>query len=157
MTDKPKHTINSSTIVDADPDSVWTELRDVTRMVKIVFGDTVGNVEWIEGGTPERVPSRYDFTMPPSDDVAHQEIVGRDELARSVTYRSLDRVLCVADYLGHYRVVPVTSDPDRCIVEWTREFTVTDDAQPEVLDAVINMMENQINTLREYFAAPRQA
>lgn len=148
-----KHTIHSSTIVDASPEVVWAELRDIVKLVAIVFGAAVEDPRWTDGGSPDRVPSRYDFTMLPTGDIAHQEIVGRDELARSVTYRAVAPVLCVPTYVGRYRVVPVTNDPDHCYVEWTREFTIAEDAHPEVVEAVIGMMENQINNVRAHFAA----
>lgn len=154
MTYKLRHTIHSSTVVDADPDSVWAELRDTVRLVKIVFGDAVVDVDWTEGGSPERVPARYDFTIVHTGDVARQEIVGRDELARTVTYRAHGRVLCILDYVGTYRVLPVTNDPGRSYVEWSREFKITDDATPEVIEGALGMMENQINSVRDFFAKP---
>lgn len=152
MIDTPNHTIHSSTLVEASPDTVWHELRDIVKLVTIVFGPAVRDVHWADGGSLERVPARYNFTMLPVEELAQQEIVGRDELARSVTYRAVAPVLCVLTYVGRYRVVPVTNDPDRCYVEWTREFTIAEDAVPEVVEAVIEMMENQINNVRTHFA-----
>ena len=150
---KPKYTMYHSTVLDADPDTVWAEVRDVLKLVKILFGDTVGGVQWVEHGSPERVPSRYEFTMLHNGGLVQQEVAGRNESTRSVTYRTVAPVLCLYDYLATYRVFAVTNDPTRCFLEYSREFMVTDDAEPEIVGALITMMENQINAVRDYFAA----
>lgn len=152
MTVKPKYTMYHSTVLDAGPDTVWAEVRDVLKVVKILFGDTVGNVRWVESGSPERVPSRYEFTLLPNESLAQQEVAGRNEVTRSLTYRTVAPVLCLYDMVATYRVVPVTNDPDRCVLDYSREFMVTDDAAPEMVNSLIAMMENQINIMRDYFA-----
>jgi hypothetical protein len=151
---KPKHTMYQTTVLDADPDTVWTEVRDVLKLVKILFGDTVGGVEWVEGGSPERVPSRYEFTMLATQGLVQQEVAGRDDVARSLTYRTLAPVLCLYDYIATYRVFPVTNDPGRSFLEYSREFMVTDDAEPGIVEALMTMMDNQISVVRDYFATP---
>lgn len=150
MAGKAKYTMHHSTVLDASPDAVWAEVRDVVTMVKIVFGGAAEDVRWGEDGAVERVPSLYQFRLP-TGDVAHQEIVGRDEVTRSVTYRMRGRAVCIYDYLATYRVVPVTNDPGRCYFEWTRDYRITDDAVPDVVTSLVGMMDNQINVLRDYF------
>lgn len=156
MTAKPKYTMYHSTVLDADPDTVWAEVRDVLKLVKILFGDTVANMQWVGSGTPERVPSRYEFTMLPTQGLVQQEVAGRNEVERSLTYRTVAPVLCLYDYVATYRVLPVTNDPGRSYLEYSREFMVTDDAAPEIVDALMSMMDNQINIVRDYFATPKQ-
>ena len=153
---KPKHTMYQTTVLDADPDTVWTEVRDVLKLVKILFGDTVGGVEWVEGGSPERVPSQYEFTMLANQGLVQQEVAGRNDVARSLTYRTLAPVLCLYDYVATYRVFPVTNDPGRSFLEYSREFMVTDDAEPGIVEALMTMMDNQISVVRDYFAPPAQ-
>jgi len=154
VTIKPKHTMYQTTVLDAEPDAVWTEVRDVLKLVKILFGDTVGNLQWVEGGTPDRVPARYEFTMLQNQGLVQQEVVGRNEVDRTLTYRTVAPVLCLYDYVATYRVLPVTNDPGRCFLEYRREFMVTDDAAPEIEQALMGMMESQISVVRDYFAAP---
>jgi hypothetical protein len=156
VTIKPKHTMYQTTVLDADPDTVWTEVRDVLKLVKILFGDTVGNAQWMEGGSPDRVPSRYEFTMLQNQGLVQQEVVGRNEVDRSLTYRTVAPVLCLYDYVATYRVFPVTNEPGRSFLEYRREFMVTDDAAPEIVQGLMGMMESQISVVRDYFAAPRQ-
>jgi len=151
---KPRYKLHNSTVLDADPDTVWAEVRDVIKMVKIVFAGAVTNVEWAEDGTIDRVPARYDFTILPGHDLVQQQVAGRNEVERSLTYRTVARALCIADYVATYRVLTLTNDPGRCYLEWTRDFQITDDAEPEAVDAILSMMSGQINALRDYFATP---
>ena len=154
MAGKPKYTLHSSTVLDADPDAVWAEVRDVVKLVKIVFEGAVGTVEWAENGALEQVPSRYDFTLLPDNDVVRQEVAGRNDVERTLTYRTVAPALCIHHYEATYRVRTVTNDPGRCFMEWTRQVETTDDAAPEAVAAVLGMMENQINAVRDYFARP---
>jgi hypothetical protein len=147
-----KYTLHSSTVVDADPDTVWAEIRDVVKLVKIVFEGAVGEVDWAAGGELEQVPSRYDFTLLPTNDLVQQEIAGRNEAERSLTYRTVAPAMCIYDYVATYRIREITNDPGRCFMEWTRNITVFDEAEPEVVEAVLAMMANQINAVRDYFA-----
>ncbi|HEY7593131.1 MAG TPA: SRPBCC family protein [Actinophytocola sp.] len=154
MAGKPTYKLYSSTVLDADPDSVWDEVRDVMKVVKIVFEGVVSSVDWTEGGSLDRVPSRYDFTLLPNDDLVRQEVAGRNEVERSLTYRTVAPALCIAHYVATYRVREVSNDPTRSYLEWSREVETVEGADPEAVDAVLGMMENQINLLRDHFARP---
>lgn len=151
---KQRYKVHQTSVLDASPDAVWAEVRDVMKMVKIIFGGALVSVEWVEDGSLDRVPARYNFTVLPGHELFQQQVAGRDEVERSVTYRSVARALCVVDYVANYRVREVTNDPDRCFLEWTRDFQVADDAEPEVVEAVLGMMATQINAIRDYFATP---
>ena len=153
---KPKHTMYQTTVLEAGADTVWTEVRDVLKLVKILFGDTVGDLKWVDGGSPERVPSRYEFTMLHNQGLVQQEVAGRNEVDRTLTYRTVAPVLCLYDYVATYRIVPVTNDPGLCFMEYSREFMVTDDAEPEIVESLMAMMDHQISAVRDYFAKPKQ-
>ncbi|MBB4905057.1 SRPBCC family protein [Actinophytocola algeriensis] len=154
MASKQRYKVHHSTVLDAGPDAVWAELRDVLKMVKIIFSGGLGSAEWVEGGSLDRVPSRYNFTVGPDRDLFQQQVAGRDEVQRSVTYRSVAPVLCVVDYVATYHVREVTNDPHRSFLEWTRDVQVADDTQPEVVEAVLGMMAAQIDAVRDFFAPP---
>jgi hypothetical protein len=153
---KRKYTMYHSAVLDADPDAVWAEIRDGVNLVKVLFGDAVENVQWAEDGAAERVPSRYEFTVVPSNDLIQQEIVGRNEVQRTLTYRIVGQALGIHDYTGNYRILPVTTDPDVSFLEWSREFMVAEAVPAEMADQVLAMMDNQINALRAYFAKDGQ-
>lgn len=151
---KPKHTMYQTTVLEADPDAVWSEVRDVLKLVKVLFGDTVGNVRWVGDGSPDRVPARYEFTMLHNQGLVQQEVAGRNEVDRTLTYRTVAPVLCLYDYVATYRIVPITNDPGRSFIEYSRGFMVTDDAEPEIVESLMTMMDNQISAVRDYFATP---
>jgi len=152
VTDKPKYTVYHSTVLDADPDTVWAVVRDIVAVVKLVFGDAVQDVGWTARGSVDKVPSRFDFTLLPNHDLAREEVVGRNEVERSLTYRSVAQVLSIYDYVATYRVLPVTTDPTRSFIEWSREFRVTDDAAPDFVDGLLAMIGNEIEAVRAHFA-----
>lgn len=155
MTITPKHRMYQTTVLEADPDTVWAEIRDVLRMVKILFADTVGGMHWKGDGSPERVPSRYEFTMLGNGGLVQQEVAGRNEAERSLTYRTTAPVLCLYDYVATYRVLPVTTEPGHSFLEYSREYMIGEDAAPEMVDGLIAMMDNQISVVRDYFATPK--
>ncbi|MEV6796348.1 SRPBCC family protein [Streptomyces sp. NPDC051320] len=148
-----KHTMHHSTIVDAGPDTVWAEVRDAMKLVQIVSGPAVKDVSWAEGGALERVPSRYDFTMVFNGGLVQQEIAGRDEVQRVSTYRAVAPTSGVSSYLATIRVHPITNDPGRSFFEWSRELAIADDADPEVIEGIVAMMEKQADAVRDHFAA----
>lgn len=147
-----KHTMYDSTIVDADPDTVWSVVRDALRVVSIVSGPAAKDVHWVGDASPERVPALYNFTLVFSDGLVQQEVAGRNELERSQTYRSIEPTMGVDLYLGTIRVRPITNDPHRSFFDWTRELTVAADADTEVVETIIDMMSKQTNAIRDHFA-----
>ncbi|GAA3105156.1 SRPBCC family protein [Streptomyces echinatus] len=151
-----KHTMYHSTILDAGPDSVWSEVRDPMKVVRIVSGPAVKNVHWADGGSLEKVPSRYDFTLVFNEGLVQQEIAGRDEVERSSTYRAVAPATGVDGYAATIRVRPITNDPHRSFFEWSRELTIAEDADPGVVEAIIAMMEKQTDAVRDHFALPKE-
>lgn len=152
MTITRKHTMHHSTIVDADPDTVWAEVRDPMKLVKIVSGPAVKDVGWAEGGALERVPARYDFTLVFNEGLVQQEVAGRNEVERSSTYRAVAPTSGVSGYLATLRVRPITNDPNRSYFEWSRELTIAAGADPDVIEGIIAMMERQTDSVRDHFA-----
>lgn len=64
----------------------------------------------------------FEFTLLPGHDLAKEEVVGRSEHDRSLTYRSVAQVLSIVDYVATYRVLPVTNEPDRARTNLDRRF-----------------------------------
>jgi hypothetical protein len=153
MTIQRKHTMHHSTIVDAAPDTVWAEVRDPMKLVTIVSGPAVKDVTYADGGAPERVPARYDFTLVFNEGLVQQEVAGRNEVDRSQTYRAVAPATGVDAYLATIQVRPITNDPHRCYFEWSRELTIAEDAEPEEVEAIITMMAKQTDAVRDHFAA----
>jgi hypothetical protein len=152
VSNHPKHTVYHSAVLDAGPDEVWAVVRDIVALVKIIFGDGVKDVHWLGRSSVDHVPATFEFTLLPGGDVATEEVAGRDEVSRSLTYRSIGQVLSIYDYVATYRVLPVTNDHGRSFIEWSREFKVTDDADPGFLPMLLQMIEQEIDTVQAHFA-----
>jgi hypothetical protein len=150
---EPIHTVYHSSVLDADPDTVWSEVRDMMQVLPMVFGDAIENAHWVDGGSADKVPSRFEFTLLPGGDVALEEVVGRSESTRSLTYRSVGQVLSIVDYLATYRVLAVTNEPGRSFIEWSREFRVVEGADPEFLPFLEGLIAQEIDTVKAHFAA----
>ncbi|WIY02243.1 hypothetical protein QRX60_51115 [Amycolatopsis mongoliensis] len=50
---------------------------------------------------------------------------------------------------------PTTSPAGLRFLEYSREFVVTDDAEPGIAEALRAMMDNQISLVRDCFATPK--
>ncbi|RII20952.1 Polyketide cyclase / dehydrase and lipid transport [Streptomyces sp. YIM 130001] len=147
-----KHTMYHSTVIDADPDTVWAVVRDALKVVSIVSGEGAKKVGWAEGGAPEKVPARYDFTLAFNDGLVQQEVAGRNEVDRAQTYRAVAPATGVDAYLATIQVRPITNDPSRCFFDWSRELTIAEDADTEVVETIIAIMAKQTDLMRDHFA-----
>jgi hypothetical protein len=151
---EPKYTVYHSAVLDADPATVWAEVRDMMRLLDIVFGDGIEKARWVQGGSADKVPSLFEFTLLPNHDLASEEVIGRSEHERSLTYRSVAQVLSIVDYVATYRVLPVTNEPSRSFIEWSREFRVVPGAPPDFLSSLEALFDQEIASVRAYFAKP---
>jgi hypothetical protein len=150
---RPKYAVYHSAVLDAAPDAVWAEVRDMMRLLEIVFGSGVENAHWVGRASAEHVPALFEFTLLPNHDLAKEEVIGRSEHERSLTYRSVAQVLSIVDYVATYRVLPVTNEPDRSFIEWSREFRVVDGAPPDFLPSLEALFAQEIASVKEHFAS----
>jgi hypothetical protein len=149
----PKYSAYHSAVLDADPDEVWAQVRDMMAVLDVVFGAGIENAHWTHGGSAEKVPSQFGFTLLPNHDLAREEVVGRSEADRSLTYRTVGQVLFIVDYVATYRVRPVTNEPGRSFVDWERGFRVVPDAPAGYLDDLDALFAQQLASLKAHFAA----
>ncbi|QQQ79716.1 SRPBCC family protein [Saccharothrix sp. 6-C] len=152
MSQQPKFTAHHSAVLDASPAHVWQEVRDFAGFVHLVFGNAVKDVGWVGKSSAATVPAKIEFTLLPGNDLVTEEVVGRDELTRSLTYRTIGQALSLYDYVSTYRVLPVTNDHGRCFMEWSHEFKVVDNADPAFLPSFLDMVAGEMDTVQAYFA-----
>lgn len=149
---RPLYTVYHSAVLDADPDTVWAQVRDMMQLLKIVFGAGVENAHWVGRASAEHVPASFEFTLLPNHDLAKEEVIGRSERDRSLTYRSTAQVLSIVDYVATYRVLPVTNEPARSFIEWSRQFRVVDGAPPDFLPSLEVLFDQEIASVKTHFA-----
>jgi hypothetical protein len=150
---RPKYTVYHSAVLDAEPEAVWAQVRDMMQLLKIVFGAGVENAHWVGRASAEQVPALFEFTLLPNHDLAKEEVVGRSEHDRSLTYRSVAQVLSIVDYVATYRVLPVTNEPGHSFIEWSREFRVVDGAPPDFLPSLESLFNQEIASVKAHFAS----
>ncbi|MFE4872016.1 SRPBCC family protein [Streptomyces sp. NPDC056682] len=154
-----KHTMYHSTILEADPDTVWATVRDAMQILDIVSPgdlDIHRDVTWTEGGSVETVPARYDFKLTLNGRLVQQEIAARDEINKTQSYRAIAPTSGVASYEATIRVHAITNDPARSFFDWSRTLEIADDADLNVVAAIIAVMEKQTDAVRDHFAKTAQ-
>jgi hypothetical protein len=131
---------------------VWTVVRDILALVNLVFEHGVKDAHWVNGGSVDQVPATFQFTLMPGDNLVTEEVVARDEVQRSLTFRTVGQALSLYDYVATYRVLPVTNVRHTSFMEWSREFKVVDGADPDFLPTILQMIKQETDTVQAYFA-----
>ncbi|NUS62545.1 MAG: SRPBCC family protein [Saccharothrix sp.] len=149
----PKYSVYHSAVLDADADEVWAKVRDMMVLLDVVFGEGIENAHWTHGGSAKKVPSTFEFTLLPHHDLAREEVVGRSETDRSLTYRSVEQVLFIVDYVATYQVRPVTNEPGRSFIDWEREFRLVPGAPAGFLGNLEALFDQEIASVKAHFAS----
>ncbi|WP_437909847.1 SRPBCC family protein [Sorangium sp. So ce327] len=153
-----RYHVYDSAVLDVPIEEAWRELRDIVALLPIVFGDGVKDHRYVDGGSAEKIPSRFEFTLHPSGDKAVEEVVARSETEHSVTYRLLGQVLGIEGYIATYRLRRITTEPGKTFLEWPREFGVAPGQEPEkVVPSVAALTAKEIVAIKEHFAKRRRS
>jgi polyketide cyclase/dehydrase/lipid transport protein len=151
-----KYHVYDSAVLDAPLRDVWGVVRDMMQLLPIVFGESVQDYRWVDGGSVDVVPSRFQFTLQPAGATALEEVSARSEIDHSVTYRMIGQAVGIEGYVATYRLLPVTSEPGKTFLDWHREFAVTpgqDAAQ--VSSFIADLCAQEVATLKAHFAKRR--
>jgi hypothetical protein len=148
-----KYRVYDSAVLDAPVEEVWPLIRDIVRLLPLVFGDGVKDHGWTDGGSAEKVPSRFQFTLHPSGDTVVEEVVARSETDRSVTYRMLGQAVGITGYIATYQLRPVTSEPGKCFLDWVRDFAVAPGNDPEkVAPFLAGLTAQEVAAIKRHFS-----
>lgn len=150
---KARYRIYSSAILNAPLPSVWEEMRDFLRVLRAAFGDQISDARWIEGGTPDKIPSRYEFRFQPTGVLIQEEMVARSEVDYTFKYRTVGVVLSLVDYVGTFELLPVTDEPQKTFLATTKEFSLVEGTDAEAfLRSYEELVHQETRNMREYFA-----
>ncbi|WP_437759984.1 SRPBCC family protein [Sorangium sp. So ce1389] len=153
-----RYHVYDSAVLDAPIEEAWRELRDVVTLLPVVFGDAVKDYRYVDGGSAEKIPSRFEFTLHPSGETAQEEVVARSETEHSLTYRLLGQVLGIEGYIATYRLRRITTEPDKTFLEWPREFGVAAGHDPAaVVPSIAALTAKEVLTIKAYFAKRRRS
>jgi hypothetical protein len=120
-----------STVLSAPIAAVWAEMRDFAATLRICFADGVSDITWLEGGSADRIPSRISFALQPGNLVVEEEVTARSDDAYSLSYRTVGVALSFASYAATFTLRPITTDPGATFIEWSREFGLTPETNPD--------------------------
>jgi hypothetical protein len=148
-----KYRVYDSAVLDAPIEEVWPIIRDMMQLLPLVFGKGVEDCRWIEGGSAEKIPSRFQFTLQPTGDTPLEEVCGRSETDHSVTYRMLGKAIGITGYIATYQLRPITSEPGKCFLDWTREFAVLPDQDAAKISAFLaGLTAQEVATVKAHFS-----
>lgn len=132
--------------VSMDPPvgKVWKTVRDFEKLVAIALPGIASDFQWVDGGSPERVPSSCQFIV--SGSPIHEEVYALDSREHSLRYRLLVPALGLAAYDAEVRLL--RSGNDDTTILFTRDITFDAGVDPAGLTALI---EQEGVALQNYF------
>ncbi|WP_224241273.1 SRPBCC family protein [Hyalangium gracile] len=144
--------VRDSAVLDAPIDEVWPIVRDIVRLVPLVFGEGFEACHWVEGCSAEQVPARYEVKSR-SSGTSVLEVVGRSETEYFVTYRLVGQALGITGYIATYQLRPITTEPDRTFLDWARQFAVAPGNDPaKVVPAMASSTAKEALALKKHFS-----
>ena len=152
-TNQPRYHFYHSTVLDTILNQVWSEMRDLTKVLKIAKQDQVEDIHWFDGGSTEKIPSKLKFTVQPGNYLITEEVIGRNEIEHSLTYCTIGKALSLVDYVATFIFKPITEEPDKTFLEWAGDFCLTEEADAsEFLSFYGHSREQQLVNLKAHFA-----
>ena len=149
---QPRYHFYRSAVLPAPLNDVWREMRSFARTLKIAFREQVETINWCDGGSTDKIPSLIQFTVQPGGQKIIEEVIGRDEMEHSLTYRTVEQALNIVDYVASYTLKPITDEPDQTFLEWTRDFSLTEDTEPQAfLSFYSASSEQQLANVKAHF------
>jgi carbon monoxide dehydrogenase subunit G len=128
--------------MDAPIAKVWALLADFQRFVGVLL-PTVP-FEWLDGGGPGKVPSRYRLTVGSTQLV--EEFHHQDERQHTVHYRLITPGLGMVAYAAEVKLTP--AGERQTVVEYMRDFTM----QPGVnVDALTQLSHQEFSDMKKHF------
>lgn len=155
---KARYTIYSSAVLNAPIEDVWIEMRDLSRALKLTFSDGVGDIQWVNDGSAERIPSTLEFKLDVAGASIREEIVGRSEIDYTLRYRTVGTALSMVDYIGTFKFYLVTDEPDRTFMETTKEFSLVEGADAAAFLGMYEpLVHQETRAIKAYFAGRKRA
>jgi hypothetical protein len=150
---KARYKVYSSGILSAPIEDVWREMRDFPTTLKMAFGDGVVDIQWVEGGSVDKIPSLIEFRLQPDGPAFREEIVARSEVDYHVIYRTVGTVLSITDYLATFHLRRITDEPDKTFMETTKDFSLVEGTDAdEFLRMYEALVHQETRNMKAYFA-----
>jgi hypothetical protein len=108
----------SSTVVPADPDTVWRVIRDFDSLAAWVPAISASELE--DGGRADQIGTVRHLTLGDGG-IVRERLMALDDRTRTLTYAILESPFPVQDYRATSRVYPITST-GQSFVTWSVLF-----------------------------------
>ena len=135
----------STAVLDAPEGAAWAKVHNIEKVVEIALPGIAGDFQWLDGGSPGKVPSRFTFLALGSS--VHEEVFFVDHADKVLKYRLVTPALGIQSYVATISLDPIDNDHTR--ITFSRDMVFDD---PASVDAFAALFEQEIAALQAYFA-----
>jgi hypothetical protein len=125
--------------------ALWAKLSNMAQVVSIVLPGVASDFQWVDGGCPGKVPSRFQFSV--NGVLLLEEIFYRNHDDKVLQYRLVTPALGIESYVGTLELDEV--DAEVTVITFSREMRFAD---PASADALIGLLQAEMVNLQAYFA-----
>lgn len=142
-----RYTIIATTTLDRPVGEVWALLCDFERLVAVGLPGMTSDFEWLNGGSPDQVPSRFQFAIGTARVV--EEIYHLDGDQYILRYRMLEPAMGILKYDAEFELTPVSNE--QTFYSVTREVTL----ESGVVDGLAGLVATETQNVKDHFARQR--
>ena len=135
----------STAVLDAPEGAVWAKAHNIQKMVEMLLPDVATDFQWLDGGGPSKVPSRFQFLAFGSPVV--EEVYFQDKQDKVLKYRLVTPALGILTYDATIALDPIDNDHTRVV--YTRDMTFVD---PQSAASFAALFEQEIAAFQAAFA-----
>ena len=139
-----QYRIVATATFDTSLDQLWALLDDFEKLVATALPGLSGNFEWLDGGGPGRVPSRFQFDI--GDARVVEELYERDRARNIMRYRLLEPGLGIRAYDAVFELARISDRQTRYTIR--REVTL----EPGTVDQLAGLIQLETQNLKDHFA-----
>lgn len=138
-----QHSVVATATFDQPVGRIWALFCNFERLVATALPGVASDFEWLDG-SPERVPSRFQFVA--SGTKIREEIYHRDEAEHLLRYRMLEPALGILEYDSALQLTPISDE--QTVYTATRIMRI----EPDALDGLAGLIALETQNLKTHFA-----
>lgn len=135
----------STAVLDVPEGAAWAKIHNIEKVVEIALPGIASDFQWIGGGGPSKVPSRFQFSALGSGVL--EEVFFVDGEDRVLKYRLVTPALGIQRYSAAISLDAIDHNHTR--ITFSRDLVFED---PASVDAFAALFAQEIASLRAYFA-----
>lgn len=139
-----RYIITATTTFDRSAGKIWATIHNFEKLVAAALPGMTSNFEWLDGGSPGKVPSKFQFDV--SGTTVVEEVYYRRKANYTMRYRLLEPGLGIIALDGEVKLTPISNKKTR--YEASREVTL----EPGVIDGFADLIAVETQTLQSHFA-----